>query len=296
MEMESLNIKYHRLYFIKSFLKGLKEFQIENGGKVNIIDEDYSKEIQCIEGWFEGKAFESVMLNGIYWVLGGLIIITPDICKKGDNVDEQECMIYRHNDQYKHNHHQWFSFEQIPEIHQYQDQLILLIQNCYDSVIGGYRHHPDYPDSVVATMSAVQCLSLLNQYSIIQHQRPGIIRYVISLQDQITGSFFESKSATWTSEIDLRFCLCALVILHHLDALNLPDSSMSCDQSFPVLSIDTLISAILSNQNLDGGFGSRKGNESHSGHTYCAVACLALLCQLESLREGNRLDRLCRQD
>lgn len=348
----------HQKYFLSSFLIGLEGFS-NTADPISTTERLYrNASLEEIAVWFEVKSHENVLLNGIYWILAGITLLSrshhsiqqttplPSNATSNSPTNSSSNPPLSNPSEFLTPHSEDPSPSTILEITPYLSRIVSLIQSCYDSNIGGYRSHPDHPDSILATMSAVQSLILLEKENLIQPN--PICAYVASLQDSESGSFFPSIGTPWTSEADLRFSLCALVILRHLNVdlssqndadlksplhydssnegntltprwsvvsqnparckslkLEVPSDLPTCNHSkssIPYSTIPTpwnldlalLIKSILSSQNMDGGFGSREGNESHSGYTYCAVACLAILGQLKLLHRDQKLTRLCR--
>lgn len=260
------------------------------------------------EAWWKGKQHEPVLLSGVYWTLASVALL--ERLKDSDDFEDIPYQLISESSQSA------LSFPAI--VADCHAHILALIQSCFIQSVGGYAPHPQHTDSILATMSAVQCLLLLDRESLIP--KSEVIQYVAKLQDGNTGLFRSSiSSSVWCSDVDMRFSLCALVVLHHLGvdlqhcdsvsgravvealrvATNKQESAnrtetRSCIPDGAIIDFKLLTQSILSSQNLDGGFGSSVGNESHSGYTYCAVASLALLGQLDRLIDGHRLDRLSR--
>ena len=78
-------------------------------------------------------------------------------------------------------------------------------------------------------------------------------------------------------EIDLRFNYCAV-------------QSMCLLGRMSDLNVDQITKYICSCQNIDGGFGSIPGSESHSGMVFCAIGALSIL---HTVNRCN-VKRLCR--
>ncbi|KAH3757593.1 protein geranylgeranyltransferase type I beta subunit [Pelomyxa schiedti] len=89
------------------------------------------------------------------------------------------------------------------------------------------------------------------------------------------GSFV-AVAVPGAGECDVRFVYCACVI-----------SSLLNDWSG--VNKEAAISFILATQTYDGGFGQQPGQESHGGSTYCAVASLALMGELQRLPRRSEL-------
>ena len=75
------------------------------------------------------------------------------------------------------------------------------------------------------------------------------------------------------SEADMRSCYCAAAIIYILTDGRRDEELMSSIG----IDVEKLKKFVRSAQNYGGGFGDPYNFESHSGLTYCAVACLMLL-------------------
>ncbi|KAF6777527.1 hypothetical protein AHF37_02546 [Paragonimus kellicotti] len=89
---------------------------------------------------------------------------------------------------------------------------------------------------------------------------------------QPDGSFYGDQ---W-GEIDTRFSFCAIASLHLLGQL---DECISSGR----LNKEACATYLERCQNLDGGFGTKPGSESHAGQAYCVVGTLAILQELRRL-------------
>ncbi|XP_063230226.1 geranylgeranyl transferase type-1 subunit beta isoform X1 [Bacillus rossius redtenbacheri] len=125
------------------------------------------------------------------------------------------------------------------------------------------------------TYTGLACLVILGD-DLSRVNRKAVIHGVRSLQ-QADGSFCATLSG---SESDMRFVYCAACICYIL-----------CDWS----GIDSqkTLNYILESLSYDFGFSQRPECESHGGTTYCAVATLALMNQVELLSK-KQLDGLKR--
>jgi len=136
---------------------------------------------------------------------------------------------------------------------------------------GGFAAAPRHDSHILHTLSAVQILVILGRCQSEYINLDMCTDYIRSLQ-QKDGSFFGDK---W-GEVDTRFTFCALSalkLLKRLDAIDLCKAIefvMSC------------------NNEIDGGFGSKPGSESHSAYVYCCVGSLAIADKLE-LIEADQL-------
>lgn len=148
--------------------------------------------------------------------------------------------------------------DEIPEI-------LDFIKKCQQPD-GGFSAAPQHDSHLLHTLSAVQILIILQKCD---HEHIDVnkcVSYVKSLQ-QSNGSFSGDK---W-GEIDTRFSFCALATLKLLDRLDAID-------------VDSAIEFVMScNNEIDGGFGSKPGSESHSAYVYCCVGSLAIANQLHRI-------------
>lgn len=124
---------------------------------------------------------------------------------------------------------------------------------------GGFAAAKGHDSHLLHTLSAVQVLVILDKLNPEYIDIEACVGYVKSLQ-QRDGSFFGDK---W-GEVDTRFSFCGLAtlkLLNRLDAIDIKKTVefvMSC------------------NNQIDGGFGSKPGSESHSAYVYCCVGTLAI--------------------
>lgn len=129
---------------------------------------------------------------------------------------------------------------------------------------GGFAASYNHDPHILHTLSAVQVLVILDKCNPEYIDIETCVQYIKSLQ-QKDGSFFGDK---W-GEVDTRFSFCALAtlkLLKRLDEINLEKAIefvMSC------------------NNQIDGGFGSKPGSESHSAYVYCCVGSLAIADKLD---------------
>ncbi|KAJ1994477.1 hypothetical protein H4R33_000262 [Dimargaris cristalligena] len=119
----------------------------------------------------------------------------------------------------------------------------------------------------LTALQLMGCPDLLGRDAVIKYvlscQHPNVIQ---SLYDKDTGSF---KGDRW-GEIDTRFSYCAVACLSLLQALDSID-------------LPRVVEFILACRNVDGGFGSKPGAESHAGQVFCCVGALAIVRQLDSI-------------
>ena len=116
---------------------------------------------------------------------------------------------------------------------------------------------------IAMTYCALCCLLILGD-DLKSININAILKELKSLQLS-TGSF---RPCAFTQENDLRFLFCACAISYILDDWSGVDT-------------DLALKYIHSSKNYDGGYGQGPYQESHGGSTYCAIASLHLLGQLD---------------
>ncbi|KAJ3321194.1 Geranylgeranyl transferase type-1 subunit beta [Boothiomyces sp. JEL0866] len=94
-----------------------------------------------------------------------------------------------------------------------------------------------------------------------------LVSYISKFQKP-DGSFSPTVDST---ESDMRFLFCACAISYILN-------------DWSGINIDLALDFIRKSQNYDGAFGCAPDNESHGGSTYCAVAALALMGKLDTIK------------
>eukprot|EP01135_Chromosphaera_perkinsii_P000698 Nk52_evm10s150 gene=Nk52_evmTU10s150 len=175
---------------------------------------------------------------------------------------------------------------------------------------GGFGGNPGHDPHIQHTLSALQLCALILHGESQQTQSVlcgGVsgkdivfdpseyidvdraLGYVLSLYDEEGGFFVGDK---WGG-VDTRYCYCALQALHLLRAArrrkqrghvggggkereraSLYDYG---DEYGIVLDREKIIGYLLDTMNVDGGFGSGKGCESHAGQIFCVLGSLCLL-------------------
>ncbi|RKP38381.1 terpenoid cyclases/protein prenyltransferase alpha-alpha toroid [Dimargaris cristalligena] len=144
-----------------------------------------------------------------------------------------------------------------------RDAVIKYVLSCQHPN-GGFGGHPDHDPHLLYTLSAIQILLM---YDAMDHINTyAVVSFIQSLYDKDTGSF---KGDRW-GEIDTRFSYCAVACLSLLQALDSID-------------LPRVVEFILACRNVDGGFGSKPGAESHAGQVFCCVGALAIVRQLDSI-------------
>ena len=130
---------------------------------------------------------------------------------------------------------------------------------------------------ILATLSRISHNDDNKQHSNVLNQlnKNAIIHKVKELQNE-DGSF---QCIQGGSENDLRFLYCACAISHMLN-------------DWSGVSIERAMKYIESCHTYDGAFSLIPGNEGHGGSTYCAVASLVLMNQLDTFLTTNNNRRL----
>lgn len=129
---------------------------------------------------------------------------------------------------------------------------------------GGFSAAPKHDSHILHTLSAIQVLVILNKCESEYINIDKCVNYIKTLQQE-NGCFFGDK---W-GEVDTRFSFCALAslkLLNRLEAINLEKAVqfiMNC------------------NNQIDGGFGSKPGSESHAAYVYCCVGSLSLAGRID---------------
>jgi len=99
-------------------------------------------------------------------------------------------------------------------------------------------------------------------------------------QKELIRNYCESSLTGTLEDPDVRCVFCAVATLYLLGRR--PEDSSFVDLR------QRVVSFAMQCQNKDGGFGSSEGNESHAGHTFCAIGILHTLDGLEDLPQRNR--------
>ncbi|KAK7116030.1 geranylgeranyl transferase type-1 subunit beta-like [Littorina saxatilis] len=135
-------------------------------------------------------------------------------------------------------------------------------------------------DSGHVTMSytALACLLILGD-DLSRVNRPAVAAGLRSLQQE-DGSF---SCVPEGSETDMRFVYCACCVSHMLNDW----SGMNKEKT---------ISYILNSISYEGGVGQGPGGEAHGGPTFCSIASLFLMDELDmslTLQQKEKLKRWC---
>ena len=158
-------------------------------------------------------------------------------------------------------------------------------QQCFTEEFGGFRggpylgieFHKSDPNLKVSSTILLDKGHLVHTYSAITSlkilgddfsrlRKKHIFDYLRKCQNE-DGSF---KATIDSYESDLRFLYAACAICCLMN-------------DFSAIDINLSLNFIYKCQNNDGAFGLRPNEESHSGATYCAIASLALLKQIDDI-------------
>ncbi|TKX22724.1 geranylgeranyl transferase type-2 subunit beta [Elsinoe australis] len=155
-----------------------------------------------------------------------------------------------------------------------RDKLLDFVLSCWHSS-GGFGAAPGHDAHLLYTVSSVQILAMLDGWKEADacrfDSRAVISKYIAGLQDKSTGTFAGDE---W-GETDTRFlygAFNALSLLGHLDDVD----------------VERAVQFIKSCENIDGGFGTTPGAESHSGQVFTCVGALAIAGRLD-LVDADRL-------
>ncbi|KAK0659265.1 Geranylgeranyl transferase type-2 subunit beta 1 [Lasiodiplodia hormozganensis] len=132
---------------------------------------------------------------------------------------------------------------------------------------GGFGAAPGHDAHMLYTVSAVQIIATLDGFEELERRVPGgkekIGRFIAGLQHE-TGAFAGDR---W-GECDTRFLYGAFNALSLLHMMHLAN-------------VDKAVEHIHACANLDGGFGTSPGAESHSGQVFTCVGALAIAGRLD---------------
>jgi geranylgeranyl transferase type-2 subunit beta len=211
---------------------------------------------------YEYHLTEHLRLNGVYWGLTALHILNKP--------------------------------EALPK-----DEVITFTMSCWDAESGGFGAAPGHDPHMLYTCSAVQILAMadglkvldepidekttetkkmkLGKCKCIDQMLLKLTILVIAGLQAPTGVFHGDQYG----EPDTRFLYAALNALSLLNSMSLVDLPLA-------------VKYIDSCANLDSGFGTVPGAESHAGQIFVCIAALALTGELEKRKKTNPewIDRL----
>lgn len=172
---------------------------------------------------------EHLRLSGVYWGLMGMSLLGYDI------MDEMGG----------------------------EGELVEWVMSCRSPKNGGFGGSPGHDPHILYTLSALQCLALMNHLERVD--KDEVASYIAGLQ-QPDGSFWGDE---W-GEVDTRFSYCALSAMALINRLD-------CGE----IDVDKAVEFIASCQNFDGGFGCVPGAESHAGQIFTCVGALSIAHRLD---------------
>uniref|UniRef100_A0A0G4HUE0 Geranylgeranyl transferase type II subunit beta n=1 Tax=Chromera velia CCMP2878 TaxID=1169474 RepID=A0A0G4HUE0_9ALVE len=266
-----------------------EEEKRSSGGTWNIPQEFVETEMQRI-------ATESFFLSGVYWTLCGISLF----CSSAEGF--RELLV------------------QASETS--SESIAALVRKCARAD-GGFAPSPDPVQSahVLSTLSAVQVDVILRGHtgavraapssvSVFGHEaekastmssqtvsvsvcREKTVAFCLSLQHKKEGFF--APSIERPGDSDVRFTYCALATLTLLGA---NPCAPSCYKETNCKKLEELTEMRVEWESLrvwlwgclteEGGFGASPGDEAHAGHTFCALASLALIGGFDSIPFGQK--------
>ncbi|KAF8509493.1 terpenoid cyclases/protein prenyltransferase alpha-alpha toroid [Gautieria morchelliformis] len=152
-----------------------------------------------------------------------------------------------------------------------REETIEFVLSCWDNEAGAFGAHPDHDAHILATLSAIQILTIHDALDRVDV--PRVVNFISSLQTP-SGVFAGDQFG----ETDTRFTYCAI------NALSLLDRKFITPGTAP-FNIDNAVSYIRRCRNFDGGFGSVIGGESHAGQVFVCVAALSILDRMDEVDE-----------
>ncbi|AFZ79936.1 farnesyltransferase subunit beta, putative [Theileria equi strain WA] len=147
------------------------------------------------------------------------------------------------------------------DIKVYRQRAINTIMSCWDEVDGGFGGGPDQKGHLATTYAALCCLKMLD--SLDECDRDKMYNFLLLLKNE-NGSFRMHIGG----EIDTRSIYCAVSSASILEILT------------PKL-VENTAEYISKCQTYEGGIASEPNLEAHAGYTYCGLAALALLGNMD---------------
>ena len=231
---------------------------------------------------YEGAVTEHLRMSGIYWSLTALHMLLPSAA----SVDALMGVTQPKNSHVPSNNSSNSSNNSSIQ----NRSIIDWVWTCYNDHEGSFGGNTGHPGHLLYTLSALQILAVSDQLHSIndnnsnnnndrmsQH-RDRMVQFVASLQ-QSDGSFVGDLSAR---EVDTRYTYCAFQCLILLLGTPL---DVEGDTTAAPIDVPRACDYIVACSNLDGGFGSCIGAESHTGQVFCCVAALAMARRLDQWRQ-----------
>ena len=132
---------------------------------------------------------------------------------------------------------------------------------------------------ILATLDDTKSTSQRQALEFLIHIRPKLYPWMLALQDTDTGAYRMHDGG----EIDVRASYCVLCVAK---LLQLPLHQLASPK---------VVNFIASCQTYEGGLGGVPFAEAHGGYTFCGVAALALVDQLDQLNTDTLLGWLTRR-
>ncbi|KAL3941135.1 MAG: hypothetical protein SGARI_000699 [Bacillariaceae sp.] len=233
---------------------------------------------------YEGAVTEHLRMSGVYWTYAALCLLVPDDDKVNAILGVQHQSVMEEGSSVDADADAPTTDTQKP-----RESIVEWVLRCFDSKSGGFGGNVGHDGHLLYTLSAIQILVMAGVDMKAQVDVAAVRTFVASLQ-QVDGSFAGDK---W-GEIDTRFTYCALSILsllQHADDDGSTSSSSSRLQSSTTttVNVNKAVSYICDCQNMDGGFGSMKGAESHAGQVFCCVGALSIAKALDRIQRPDLL-------
>lgn len=128
--------------------------------------------------------------------------------------------------------------------------------------------------NIASTYFCLSMLSLLRDDSITQNiNRDQILKYVTKCQrndGSFAGCCVQGKPIGGERDARYTYMATAICIILNVQDLN------------SIFNVKNAVGYVKSSKNYDGGIGDSPGGESHSGLTYCGIAALKLMNELDS--------------
>ncbi|KAK3183554.1 hypothetical protein Dsin_030840 [Dipteronia sinensis] len=153
-----------------------------------------------------------------------------------------------------------------------EDRTIDFLSRCQDPD-GGYGGGPGQMPHLATTYAAVNSLITLgDEKSLSSIDRDKIYRFLLSMKDP-NGAFRMHDAG----EMDVRACYTAISVA---SVLNILDDELVRDVG----------NYILSCQTYEGGISGEPGSEAHGGYTFCGLATMILINEVDRLDLATLLD------
>ncbi|CAM6102076.1 unnamed protein product [Calypogeia fissa] len=145
------------------------------------------------------------------------------------------------------------------------DRTIEFLEHCQDPE-GGYAGGPGQMPHLATTYAATCALVTLGgEKALSSINRKKVLQFLLRMKDPCGGFRVHDDG-----EMDMRGSFCALAVAHLLDIM-VPEI------------VENVGLHVRSCQTYEGGIGAEPGAEAHGGYTFCGLAALALVNQLNVL-------------